>query len=393
MSVITSLNRDNDANNPIQKTLQSELLTIKLLDEIVLKFSSLIADVEDGKVDEMILKNEIGKLVDEQKGHFNLDLIKRSIFNTIYGYGDLQAYIDDPEISDIDAATYDYFTVKIRGKVKALDFKFDSEKAFERFCKLLIIRNGGVINEVDNHSRVSDIKNRLRINVCISPRNTSGTSLTIRKHVKEGYSLDQLQELKMLDFQSRAWIDTIIKNRSSVIISGKGGAGKTTLLRALIESAPLEERILICESDVEIAPHRKNCISQSIKKMHLGGKLITLNDLIRDGLTMSLDSYCIGELTGNEAWEFIKAGNTDHRILGTIHANSSQDTIFRLLTLIESETRLSEETLKQMIYESLEYIVYISQFKVCEIAVLSVIENKLIYKTIYSNKGIKEIAV
>ena len=393
MSVVTSLNCETQAKLNDQNTIQSEILVNKLLDEIVIRFSSLIADVEDHKVDENILKNEIGKLVDEQKGHFNLEAIKKSLFNTIYGYGDLQKYIDDPEISDIDASTFDYFTIKRKGIIEEIDYKFESESAFERYCRLLIIRNGGVINEIDNHCRVSDVKNHLRINVCISPRNTSGTSLTIRKHLQESLSLDDLQALDMLNAESRAVIDKLIYSKASILICGKGGAGKTTLLRAIIEASHLNERILICESDVELLPKRKNCISQSIKKMNLGGKRITLNDLIRDGLTMSLDSYCIGELTGAEAWEFIKAGNTDHRILGTIHANNSKDSILRLLTLIETETRLSEDTLRLLIHESIQYIVYVANFKVIEIAELSVSGQVPSIKMPYQFKRLKEIAL
>ncbi|MBF4695463.1 ATPase, T2SS/T4P/T4SS family [Fusibacter ferrireducens] len=393
MSVITSLNCETHEKLNAQSIVQSEILVNKLLDEIVIRFSSLIADVEDHKVDENILKNEIGKLVDEQKGHFNLEAIKKSLFNTIYGYGDLQQYIDDPEISDIDASTFDYFTIKRKGVIEEIGFKFESESAFERFCKLLIIRNGGVINEIDNHCRVSDVKNHLRINVCISPRNTSGTSLTIRKHLQKSLSLDDLQALSMINRDSRALIDKMVYSKSSILICGKGGAGKTTLLRGIIEASHPHERILICESDVELMPKRKNCISQSIKKMHLGGKKITLNDLIRDGLTMSLDSYCIGELTGKEAWEFIKAGNTDHRILGTIHANNSEDTLLRLLTLIETETRLGENTLRLLIHESIQYIIYIADFKVVEIAELSVSGNVPAIRHIYRYKRLKEVAL
>ncbi|GAU77867.1 ATPase, T2SS/T4P/T4SS family [Fusibacter sp. 3D3] len=393
MSVITSLNCKTHEKLDEQNIVQSDLLVNKLLDEIVIRFSSLIADVEDHKVDDNILKKEIGKLVDEQKGHFNLEAIKKTIFNTIYGYGDLQQYIDNPEISDIDASTYDYFTIKRKGTIEEIGFKFETDRAFERYCKLLIIRNGGVINEIDNHCRVSDVKNHLRINVCISPRNTSGTSLTIRKHSKESLTLEELQTLNMLNHESRALIDKLIYSKASILISGKGGAGKTTLLRGIIEASHPHERILICESDVELMPKRKNCISQSIKKMHLGGKKITLNDLIRDGLTMSLDSYCIGELTGIEAWEFIKAGNTDHRILGTIHANNSKDTILRMLTLIESETRLSEDTLRLLIHESVQYIIYVADFKVVEIAELSVTGNVPILKIVYQFKRLKEIAL
>lgn len=388
MSVVKSLNLETRPEQEGFRIHHQDSEINRLLDEIVMRFSSLIADVEDGQVDSEVLKGEISKLVDEQKGIFDLDSIKRVLFNTIYGYGELQVYIDDASISDIDAASYDFFTVKRKGIVEQIPFRFESEKAFERYCKLLIIRNGGVINEIDNHCRVSDLKNHLRINVCISPRNTSGTSLTIRKHPKDAYGLQTLLDLEMLDDESLRVIGEVVKKRGNLLISGKGGAGKTTLLRAIIEASEVEERMLICESDVEIAPKRKNCISQSIKKMVLGGRSVTLNDLIKDGLTMSLDTYCIGELTGGEAWEFLKAGNTDHRILGTIHANSASESVLRMMTLVETETRLSEAIVKQMIYESVHYIVYLASFKVMEIVELRREGGKELLRTCYRRKEV-----
>lgn len=386
MTIVNSLNYKIANSIPNVNYELSDAVMQKLLDEIVLKYSNLIADVENKVIDENVLKNEIAKLVDEQKGYFNLEILKTNLFNTIYGYGELQSYIDDPEITDIDAPSYDYFTIKKNGLQENISFKFESEKSFEKFCRLLIIRNGGVINDVDNHCRVSDQKNHLRINVCIKPRNTSGASLSIRKHTKLAFNLYELHKLGMIGIDILEYLEDLSQSKKSLLIAGKGGAGKTTLLRAIIENGNISDRMLVCESDVELFLKRKNCISQSIKKMNLGGKRVTLNDLIKDGLTMSLDTYCIGELTGAEAWEFIKAGNTDHRIMGTIHSNSSLDSILRLMTLAETETRLSEITLKQMIYKGIDVIIYLKNFKVNEIIELYSIDENIGLKKIYSIK-------
>lgn len=59
---------------------------------------------------------------------------------------------------------------------------FWRRRKFLNFSKLVVIRNGGIINEKDCHARVSDSKFKLRINVTIGPRNVSGPSMTIRKH-------------------------------------------------------------------------------------------------------------------------------------------------------------------------------------------------------------------
>ena len=90
---------------------------------------------------------------------------------------------------------------------------------------------------------------------------------------------------------------------------------------------------MVVEADAEIYPDKPYCIQQRIKKENEGGRSVTLRDLIKDGLTMSLDTYCIGEIVGDEAWEFVKASFTGHRGIATIHSESAEDTFSRLLIL------------------------------------------------------------
>ena len=82
---------------------------------------------------------------------------------------------------------------------------------------------------------------------------------------------------------------------------------------------------------------------------------------------MSLDGYCVGEIIGDEAWDFIKAGHTDHKIFGTIHANSERDVVDRLSMLIENVTKLSESRLERIIYQSLDYIIHLKDFRIQKI--------------------------
>lgn len=362
-----------------------------LLDEIVYEFAALIADIEDGKVPPLYLKKEIEKKVDQQKGLFNAEQIKKEIFDTIYGYGLLQRFIVDPEVSDIDIPRYDFILIKRFGIFEQIEVTFSSEESFEQFCRLLIIRHGGVINAMDAHCRVSDKSNRLRINVSIPPRNATGTSLNIRKHKREAYKYDTLQQIGFLDERSRKIIEAANRDGKNILICGKGASGKTTLLRTLIENGDKFERMLICESDTELYPQKKNSIVQHIEKRRKKHGSGSLEALIKEGLTMSLDTYCIGEITGSEAWPFVKAGYTDHRILGTLHAQSSFDALERLLMLIENETRMEESALKTILANSMEIIIYLKNFSVYEITLVKAYDktNKSFeYEMLYERRSI-----
>ena len=376
MGMLTTLSKPmNQMDLKLSCTDDAQMIS-QLQDEIILKFSDLITDIEQEKLPESLLKLEIHKLVEAHKGIFNIEYIKQQLFDRLFGYGFLQSLIEDESISDIDILRFNYILIKREGKLILSDLKFEDEATFERYCRLVVIRNGGMLNEVDSHCRVSDIKYALRINATIKPRNTSGATLSIRKHPKECYTLESLVGKGFMTQSQKNKLIEYNQQKKNIIICGKGGSGKTTLLRSLMSTVDEFERVLICESDQEVYPQQPNVISQCIKKDYLGGSKRNLEMLIKDGLTMSLDTYCIGEITGTEAWDLIQAGHTDHRILSTVHANSPEDLFLRLLAMIETRTRLSESTLLRMITNSIDIIVYIKTFKISRITEVCAFDDK-----------------
>lgn len=338
--------------------------------DILKDWPGLVADVSSGRADGSVLETAVIKDIDIHKYHCGIfrDELIRKVFNFMFGYGELQPYIEDEDITDIDGTRFNQFVIKRHGVRSKIPINFGSERIFDTYCKLIAIRNGGILNENDSHCRVSDEINRLRINVSIKPRNIVGPAISIRKHRKNSYTLEDLQSLGMLDNESTCLVRRLAQSDVSVLFCGKGAAGKTTLMRAFINILPEMERVLIVESDAEIFPDKPYCIEQRMKKQNEGGRPITLKDLVRDGLTMSLDTYCVGEITGDEAWEFVKAAYSGHRGIATTHSESAGDAFARLLTLSKSANiGESENTIKEILGRSINVIFYLKDFKVVEV--------------------------
>ena len=153
-----------------------------------------------------------------------------------------------------------------------------------------------------------------------------------------------------------------------MVFGGHGGSGKTTLLRALINAKPEMERLLICESDSEIFPDKPFCIVQRIKRSNEGGRIYTLADLVKDGLTMRVETYVIGESVSCEAWEGLKAAHSGHGFLTTTHAMSAKECLERLVLLSRSgENTESEETVSEVAGKAVDLVVYLRKFKVVEV--------------------------
>ncbi len=369
MPLLKTINSmEQTVEKPVLKSVND--LVVGITSDILKESPLLVAEVESGAIEKRVLETAVVKILDRHKysAGISRDELISKVFDYMFGYWELEKYIKDEEITDIIGSRYDYFIAIRNGKRELIPIKFRDEQQFESFCKLLAIRNGGILNENDSHCRVADEKNRLRINVSIRPRNITGPALNIRKHRHKSYTLEELKAIGMIDDNLVRFFKKAALDGSSVVFCGKGAAGKTTLLRAMLNVFNPDERVLICESDPELYPDNPNFIVQRIKKANEGGRPVTLRDLVRDGLTMSLDTYCVGEIVGDEAWEFLKAGFTGHRVLATIHAKSAEDTFFRLLTLIKSaNVDHSEKILRRMLAACLDYVVFLKDFKVQEV--------------------------
>lgn len=346
-------------------------LVINTVDELLKDSSDLIVDVENGKKSRKELEGKISELLNTKSLTADLrNEMITSVINYLFYYGKLQSLIEDDDISDIDFTSYNYGLIKRHGKKELIDRKylFHSEKDFRRFAQTIIVRNNGIINENFSQERVSDEKYKLRINVSIPPRNHKYTSLNIRKHRMNPYTLSDLVGLNMLSNEESEFLNKIVQEKKKFLLAGKGGSGKTTLLRAMMmNSSPLDV-YLVTEKDAELYFDQPNFIQQRIKKENHGGIHVTLGDLVKDGLTMSLDGYVVGEITSDESWHFINAGVTDHVVAGTIHSNSASDAPIRLQSMIETfNPGPKQETILSLIARSIDYIIYLNEFKVVEI--------------------------
>lgn len=367
---LAELYSENESKTVRSNNADLSALVSAIAIDILTKDPLLVANVASGKISKSVLETSILHSTENKRqlfGFYQDELLKR-VLDFMFGYGPLQDYIEQEDITDIDGTRFNEFSIKDKGVRKAVTIGFQDEKTFDTYCRLIIIRNGGIINENDSHCRVVDEKLRLRINVSIPPRNVTGPSISIRKHRHNSYSLEELQELGMLTAENKKILHELSQEDASVIFCGKGASGKTTLLRAFIKSMPVMERILVVESDSEIYPEKPYCIAQRIKKSNEGGRTVTLKELVADGLTMSLDTYCVGEIVGEEAWEFLRAAFSGHKCLATTHSESAQDTMDRLLTLARPASfGESENVLKRMIATGLDIVVYMKNFKVVEI--------------------------
>ncbi len=143
--------------------------------------------------------------------------------------------------------------------------------------------------------------------------------------------IEQLQ-IKNLALPARdeaCVLDAITKPQGLILVTGPTGSGKsTTLYAALNHLNNGDKNILTVEDPVEIRCHGINQV-QVNHKMEL-----TFTKILRSFLRQDPDVIMVGEIRDLETAEIaIKASQTGHLVLSTLHTNSAAETLLRLLHL------------------------------------------------------------
>ncbi|WP_434643117.1 ATPase, T2SS/T4P/T4SS family [Thermoanaerobacterium thermosaccharolyticum] len=339
--------------------------------EVVEKYPKLVVEIENGVSSRTILENKIREIVVDKKIYQgSIEVFMQKIFDVLFGYGPLQTYIDDPEVSDILVNSFNTVYIKKFGQKSLVPVNFGSEEKLTKYCYKIAAMCGGKLDENSNAEAViTDRKRNLRIVISLKPINVISPSIAIRKPTT-GFNIDELVEKGMFTADEKELFKSAVKDRKTIVIAGKGGSGKTTLLGALINEIPYDERGLLIQETFEIKPKHPDVICKLVRiSDNSEVKDYTLFELTKLGLLMSMDRIFIGEIKDREAMDFFNAVFTGHRgSMATVHANSAKEVVDRLILLMKrSGTDVPIEDLRQMLFSCLDMIVFMEDYRVKEI--------------------------
>jgi len=94
-----------------------------------------------------------------------------------------------------------------------------------------------------------------------------------------------------------------------------------------------------------------------------GSGMVSIRNLVRNSLRMRPDRIIVGEIRGQEAIDVLQAMNTGHSgSLSTLHANSPDDLVSRLETLLLiNNLNLTPDSVKRILASSLDLIIHLEK--------------------------------
>jgi twitching motility protein PilU len=133
--------------------------------------------------------------------------------------------------------------------------------------------------------------------------------------------------------------DIVLTKRGLVILVGATGSGKSTSLAAMIgyRNANTRGHIVTIEDPVEyVHPHDKCVITQR----EVGVDTESWHAALKNTLRQAPDVILIGEIRDKETMEYgIQFAETGHLCLATLHANSANQALDRIVNFFPAEKR------------------------------------------------------
>ncbi len=138
-----------------------------------------------------------------------------------------------------------------------------------------------------------------------------------------------IEKLGYEEEQQERFLDAISKPYGMVLVTGPTGSGKTVSLYTALNILNTDSvNISTCEDPVEIRVHGINQVQQNTKKG------MTFATALRSFLRQDPDIIMVGEIRDLETAEIaIKAAQTGHFVLSTLHTNDAPQTIARLMNM------------------------------------------------------------
>ena len=185
---------------------------------------------------------------------------------------------------------------------------------------------------------------RVRINIFDTLR---GPAMVMRLIPLKILTMDQLG-------LSPVFRDISSEHKGLILVTGPTGSGKSTTMAAMVDYINTEhaKHIITIEDPIEFVHHSKRSL---IKQREVGINTRKFDNALKAALREDPDIILIGEMRDRETVNTaLKAAQTGHLVMGTLHTNSAVKTIERILTLYSAE---EQDAMRIALSESLVAII------------------------------------
>jgi flagellar protein FlaI len=258
-----------------------------------------------------------------------------SLMQEMFGLGKIEFLLADPNLEEVvinGSREPVWVYHKKYGWLKT-NLKIDQETEILNYANNIGRRVGRqitILNPLmDAHLPTGD-----RVNATLFPISTHGNTITIRKFRRSPWTITDFIENKTLNYEVAAWIWLAIQYELNMIVAGGTASGKTSLLNVFMSFIPPNQRVISIEDTRELQLanflHWIPLTTREPNPEGLGE--VSMLSLLISSLRMRPDRIIVGEIRrASEAEVLFEAMHTGHSVYATLHADTAEQALKRLI--------------------------------------------------------------
>lgn len=151
-----------------------------------------------------------------------------------------------------------------------------------------------------------------------------------------------------------------VREKLNVVVSGGTSSGKTSIARWLVGQVDSSERILTIEDVPDLMPRQPNKVMMVSNR---NDPFRSPDVLLQSSLRMRPDRIILSEVTGADAYTFLKAINTGHGgSITTIHAETAELAVERMAqTALEADGKMTYQDMISYVVRSIDVVIHVGK--------------------------------
>jgi twitching motility protein PilT len=252
----------------------------------------------------------------------------------------------DKGFSDIHLGVGEVPRFRNRGEIEKTDYPVTDKETFMAWLHEIMseeeIRRFQEHLEFDGATQYDFA--RVRINVFDS---MLGNAMVLRLIPLKILTMEQLR-------LPPVFRDVCHYHKGLILVTGPTGSGKSTTMAAMMDymNNEMPRHIITIEDPIEFVHQSKKAL---IKQREVGMHTRKFDNALKAALREDPDVILVGEMRDKETVNTaLKAAQTGHLVMGTLHTNSAVKTIERILNLYSAE---EQDAMRVAVAESLVAVI------------------------------------
>ena len=315
------------------------------------------------------LISTIDKVLDSVSAEYSLSLrdkleLRSRLFNSFRRLDVLQELLDDRTVTEIMINSSTEIFIEKNNTIRRWELSFENSERLEDIIQQIVSR---INRRVNTSHPIADARlpDGSRVHIVLPPIALKGPTVTIRKF-PEPIEMERMIGSGTISREAAELLRELVRSGYNIFISGGTSSGKSTFLNALSAYIPADERVITIEDSAELKiRHVRNLVSLETRDANSEGDgEINMSMLIKASLRMRPDRIIVGEVRGAEALDMLSAMNTGHDgSLSTGHANSTEDMLTRLESMVLMAVELPLPAIKKQIAAGLDIMVHLQRLR------------------------------